>query len=135
MASPILAYPGAPEIPQNFFEGIFALRCIMNDKMLKLTMKTLKMLGILALTVPFLALPLASLAADTNSAAATPPPKPDKMTTCPVSGEKLGEMGKPYVFVYQGQEVKLCCSGCKKDFDKAPAKFLKKVQDAAAPKN
>ena len=58
--------------------------------------------------------------------------KPDKMTTCPVSGEKLGEMGKPYVFTYQGQEVKLCCSGCKKDFDKDPAKYVKKIQDAAA---
>ena len=96
-------------------------------------MKTLKMLGILALTVPFLALPLAVQAGDTNSAAATPP-KPDKMTTCPVSGEKLGEMGKPYVFTCRGQEVKLCCSGCKKDFDKDPAKYLKKIQDAAAPK-
>jgi len=96
-------------------------------------MKTLKMLRILALTVPFLALPLADVAADTNSAAATPP-KPDKLTTCPVSGEKLGEMGKPYVFVYQGQEVKLCCSGCKKHFDKDTTPYLKKIQDAAAPK-
>jgi len=68
-------------------------------------MKTLKMFRILALTVPFLALPLAGVAGDTNSAAATPP-KPDKLTTCPVSGEKLGEMGKPYVFVYQGQHFK-----------------------------
>jgi YHS domain-containing protein len=105
----------------------------MDDIMLKLTMKTLKMLRILALAVPFLALPLGGVAADTNSAAATPP-KPDKLTTCPVSGEKLGEMGKPYVFVYQGQEVKLCCSGCKKDFDKDPAKYIKKIQDAAVAK-
>ena len=99
---------------------------------MKLTMKTLKMLAALALTVPLLDLPLTGRAADTNSSAATPP-KPDKMTTCPVSGEKLGEMGKPYVFVYQGQEVKLCCSGCKKDFDKDPAQYIKKIQDAAAP--
>jgi YHS domain-containing protein len=49
-----------------------------------------------------------------------------------VSGDKLGEMGKPYVFVYQDQEVKLCCPNCKKDFDKDPAKYLKKIQDAAA---
>ena len=105
----------------------------MGDIVMKLTMKTLKMLAALTLTVPFLTLPLASVAADTNSAAATPP-KPDKLTTCPVSGEKLGEMGKPYVFVYQGQEVKLCCPGCKKDFDKDPAKYIKKIQDAAAAK-
>ncbi len=103
----------------------------MDDIMLKLTMKTLKKLTALALSVPFLALPLASLADNTNSAASTPP-KPDKLTTCPVSGEKLGEMGQPYVFTYQGQEVKLCCSGCKKDFDKNPAPYLKKIQDAAA---
>jgi YHS domain-containing protein len=105
----------------------------MNDIMLKLTMKTLKMLAALTLSVPFLALPLTGRAGDTNSAASTPP-KPDKLTTCPVSGEKLGEMGKPYVFVYQGQEVKLCCSGCKTDFDKDPAKYVKKIQDAAAAK-
>ena len=69
--------------------------------------------------------------ADTSTNA---PVKPDQLTTCPVSGEKLGEMGKPYVFTYQGQEVKLCCSGCKKDFDKDPAKYVKKIQDAAAAK-
>ena len=98
-----------------------------------LTMKTSKTFAILALSVPCLALPLAGLAADTNAAAATPP-KPDKLTTCPVSGEKLGEMGKPYVFVYKDQEVKLCCSGCKKDFDKDPAKYLKKIREADAAK-
>jgi YHS domain-containing protein len=69
--------------------------------------------------------------ADTTTNA---PVKPDQMTTCPVSGEKLGEMGKPMMFVYQGQEVKLCCSGCKKDFDKDPAKYIKKIQDAAVAK-
>jgi YHS domain-containing protein len=96
---------------------------------LGLTMKTLKKLTALALTVPFFALPLSGLAADTNSAAATPV-KPDQLTTCPVSGEKLGEMGSAYIFVYQGQQVKLCCPGCKKDFDKDPAKYVKKIQDA-----
>jgi YHS domain-containing protein len=40
-------------------------------------------------------------------------------------------MGKPYVMVYQGQEVKFCCPMCKADFDKDPAKYLKKIQDAA----
>lgn len=57
-------------------------------------------------------------------------PKPDKMTTCPVSGDKLGEMGKPYVFEYKGQEVKLCCPDCKKDFEKDPAKYMKKIEAA-----
>jgi YHS domain-containing protein len=56
---------------------------------------------------------------------------PDLLATCPVSGDKLGaDMGPPYVFVYQGQQVKLCCSGCKKDFDKNPDKYLKLIRAA-----
>jgi YHS domain-containing protein len=90
--------------------------------------RTVKSIIVAGLTLAATA--LASTArADTSTNA---PAKPDQLTTCPVSGEKLGEMGKPYVFTYQGQEVKLCCSGCKKDFDKDPAKYLKKIQDAAA---
>jgi YHS domain-containing protein len=96
-------------------------------------MKKLKMLTAVVLTVPFLTVPFAGLAADapgsTNSASATNP-KPDLMATCPVSGDKLGEMGKPYTFVYQGQEIKLCCPGCKKDFDKEPAKYVAKIRAA-----
>jgi YHS domain-containing protein len=65
----------------------------------------------------------------TNSTAATPP-KPDLLTTCPVSGDKLGEMGPPHVFVYQGQEIKLCCPNCKADFDKDPAKYVAKIRAA-----
>jgi YHS domain-containing protein len=55
---------------------------------------------------------------------------PDLLKTCPVSGEKLGEMGKPFTFVYKEQEVKLCCKGCKKDFDKEPAKYIKLIRAA-----
>jgi len=55
---------------------------------------------------------------------------PDLLKTCPVSGEKLGEMGKPVVFSYKEQEVKLCCKGCKKDFDKDPAKYMKLIRAA-----
>jgi hypothetical protein len=56
--------------------------------------------------------------------------KPDLLTTCPVSGEKLGEMGKAFVFTNNLQEVKLCCPGCKKDFDKNPDKYLAKIRAA-----
>ena len=56
--------------------------------------------------------------------------KPDLLETCPVSGEKLGEMGKPLVFTYKDQEVKLCCKSCKKDFDKDPAKYISKIRAA-----
>ena len=57
-------------------------------------------------------------------------PTPDKLTTCPVSGDKLGEMGKAYTFEYKGHEVKLCCKDCKKDFDKEPEKYMKKIEAA-----
>lgn len=66
----------------------------------------------------------------TNSVSATPPPKPDLLKTCPVSGDKLGEMGKPFVFVYKGQQVKLCCPDCKSDFDKNPEKYMKLIRAA-----
>ena len=55
--------------------------------------------------------------------------KPYPLTTCIVSGEKLGEMGKPYVFVKDGQEIKFCCKNCLKDFNKDPQKFLKEIAE------
>jgi len=55
---------------------------------------------------------------------------PDLLMTCPVSGDKLGEMGKPFTFAYKNQEVKLCCKGCKKDFDKDPEKYIAKIRAA-----
>ena len=54
------------------------------------------------------------------------------LKTCVVSGEKLGGMGKPYVFAHEGREVQFCCKGCLKDFNKNPKKYLAKL-DAAAP--
>ncbi|MGB6220080.1 hypothetical protein [Haloferula sp.] len=56
--------------------------------------------------------------------------KPYPLTTCIVSDDKLGEMGKPVVFVHKGQEIKLCCKECRGDFDKDPAKYLKKLAKA-----
>jgi len=92
-------------------------------------MNKLKTLAAIALIISFLTTPLTGLADNTNQVTAAKP-KPDLLTTCPVSGDKLGEMGKPYVFIYEGQEVKLCCPDCKKDFDKDPAKYLKKIRAA-----
>ena len=60
-------------------------------------------------------------------------PKPYPLKTCVVSGEKLGEMGDPYVFTHEGQEIKLCCKGCLKKFNAEPAKYLKKIADAQKP--
>ena len=62
---------------------------------------------------------------------AKPGVKAYPLETCIVSGEKLGEMGKPVVFEYKGQEIKLCCKSCRKKFDKDPAKFLKQMEEDA----
>ena len=66
----------------------------------------------------------------TAIAAEQPKAKPYPLKTCVVSDEKLGEMGAPYVFKHEGREVKLCCKSCLKDFNKEPAKFLKKIEAA-----
>jgi YHS domain-containing protein len=39
--------------------------------------------------------------------------------TCPISGGKLGSMGDPIVLEYDGREVRFCCKGCIKKFEKA----------------
>ena len=56
--------------------------------------------------------------------------KPYTLKTCAVSDEKLGEMGDPFVFVHEGQELKLCCKSCMKDFKKDPDKYIKKLNKA-----
>lgn len=65
------------------------------------------------------------------------------LQTCVVSGEKLGEMGKPYDLIYKEKNgdketdrlVRLCCKGCVKDFNKEPAKYISKLNDAVAKKS
>lgn len=56
--------------------------------------------------------------------------KPYPLKTCVVTDEVIDEKGdmKPHTFIYQGQEVKLCCKSCLKDFNKEPAKYLKKIK-------
>ena len=58
--------------------------------------------------------------------------KPYTLKICVVSGDKLGEMGKPFVFTNEDREIKLCCKSCLKDFKKDPAKYLKKIEQAEA---
>ncbi len=88
-------------------------------------MKTSIKLTALALAAAYFAAPLSLLAADKKEAI-----KPYPLKKCLVSDEKLGEMGKPYTFNYKGQEIKLCCKDCQKDFTKNPKKYLKKLADA-----
>jgi len=58
--------------------------------------------------------------------------KPYSLETCVVSGEKLGEMGKPFVYQHEGREIKFCCKNCLKDFKKDTAKYIKKIEEAEA---
>ena len=57
---------------------------------------------------------------------------PYPLKTCVVSEEKLDEdpKMKPYTFTHDGQEVKLCCKSCLKDFKKEPAKYMAKIKAA-----
>src|ERR1041384_6068035 len=93
-------------------------------------MKTLKSITSVLLISAYLAAPLAIMAADAKDDKKPEKAKPYTLKTCPVSDEKLGEMGDPYVFTYEGREIKLCCKSCLKDFNKEPAKFVKKIEEA-----
>ncbi len=97
-------------------------------------MKLLKIVTGAALLGSLLTTPLAALAADHqhgDAKATDAKAKPYPLKTCIVSGEKLGgDMGKPYIFVHEGQEIKLCCKSCLKDFNKEPAKYIKKLAEA-----
>ena len=77
--------------------------------------------------------------AQMQEAAASTSPAPEQKTmttddypldTCVVSGDKLGAMGEPVVYEYKGRKVKFCCKGCIKDFEKDPAKYLEKIDNA-----
>lgn len=93
-------------------------------------MKKLKILTAIMLAVAWVVAPLAGFAEEKKAAA-----KPYPLDTCLVSDEKLGADPKmaTFVFTHEGQEIKLCCKSCQKDFNKAPAKYLKKLEGAAKP--
>jgi YHS domain-containing protein len=94
-------------------------------------MKLSKQITSTVLAATFLVAPFVGFAADSANGKKSEKAKPYTLKTCPVSGEKLGgDMGDPYVFTYQDREIKLCCKDCKKDFDKNPKKYLKKIEDA-----
>jgi hypothetical protein len=93
-------------------------------------MKNLKKLIAISMLVPFLAAPFAGRAEDKPAKA-----KPYPLTTCVVSGEKLGDGDmKPYTFTEDGQEVKLCCKSCLKKFNADKAKYMAKIKEAETKK-
>jgi YHS domain-containing protein len=52
------------------------------------------------------------------------------LTTCPVSGDALGSMGDPIVYVHEGREIRFCCAGCVDPFKADSAKYIEQI-DAA----
>jgi YHS domain-containing protein len=88
--------------------------------------KTLLTIAVLALLT---GAPALLSAADTNAPAGSAKAgvKPYPLKTCIVSGDKIGEMGKPVTTNYMGQEIIFCCPDCVKDFNKNPKKYMKKL--------
>jgi YHS domain-containing protein len=95
-----------------------------------MNMKKIKTMVAAALLAGFATSSFTSLADD----AAKPDPKlkPYPLKTCVVSGEKLGSMDDIYVYKYKDREIKFCCKDCLKDFNKNPAKYVKKLEEAEA---
>jgi hypothetical protein len=91
-------------------------------------MKKIRSAVVVVLVAGILAGPAVGLADDKPAQK----PKPYPLKTCIISGDKLGEMGEPFVMVQDGREIKFCCKSCSKDFKKDPAKYLKKIDEEAA---
>ncbi|MFA9196864.1 MAG: hypothetical protein ACEQSM_04540 [Aliarcobacter sp.] len=68
-----------------------------------------------------------------EKAKATELAKTYPLTTCPVSGDKIGDMGETIDTLYQGQLIRFCCKGCIKSFNKNPDKYLKEIDSAKKP--
>jgi YHS domain-containing protein len=46
---------------------------------------------------------------------------------CPVSGEKIGDMGNPAHYEYKGKVYNFCCQGCVETFKENPEKYVNSV--------
>jgi hypothetical protein len=51
----------------------------------------------------------------------------EKQKVCPVSGQPLGAMGKPYKVTVEGRDVLLCCQGCEAKIKADPDEYLVKL--------
>ena len=52
----------------------------------------------------------------------------ERQHVCPVSGEMLGMMGAPEKVEVNGQEVWICCDGCKDKLLASPDEYLAKLK-------
>ncbi len=72
---------------------------------------------------------LAAVSALRAETTATHAGDPYLLDTCPVSGAKLGSMGKAVIIEHEGREVRFCCNGCPGKFKAEPATYLTKVDE------
>jgi hypothetical protein len=122
--------------PAENFEGFWPGRVIPDDPT---NMKSFK-ISLLLVCAALLAYPAAThAAASGKKKKADAAQKADNypLKTCVVSGEPLGSMGESVQYMHKeagkpDRLVRFCCEGCIDDFKKEPAKFLKKIDDAAA---
>ncbi len=87
-------------------------------------------LALLALGLVALFAPLVAAAKEDAKGAVKPYP----IKLCIVTDNDLGSMGDPRTFVYEGQEIKICCKPCEKKFLKTPEKYLAKLTPAESKK-
>lgn len=57
------------------------------------------------------------------------------LSTCVVSGDKLGSMGDAVDYVHGGRLIRFCCNGCIADFKSDPDKFLEMIDAAVVARN
>lgn len=74
-----------------------------------------------------------------NAACAVKPPAKTAKTTakassifCPVMGGKVADLKHAKKSVYKGKTYYFCCPGCKTNFDKNPAKYVRPATKAKA---
>ncbi len=53
----------------------------------------------------------------------------EKQHVCPVSGKMLGTMGTPQKVDVNGQQVWICCDGCKDELLAKPEEYLAKLKN------
>lgn len=55
---------------------------------------------------------------------------PYTLSTCIVTGQKLGSMGKPVIHNHNGREIRFCCAGCVGPFEKNAEEYIQKIDKA-----
>ena len=84
--------------------------------------------NIIATVIASCAFLLPSCATSNATAALPAGVKAYPKSTCIVSDNRLGSMGRPVSEIYNGQEIKFCCKPCVAKFHANPEKYLSKIR-------